>query len=469
MGDDMINNLQEEAAGKASNGCHLVVMPYPAKGHSNPMMNLSKRLASKRPDILITFVTEDRLGYNSSNSGGNYPANMRFANIPNDILPSEESHNADTLSFGKAVMTKLGAPFELILDTLHPPVTTILTDISLSWAVEAGNCRNIPVAALWIPSISEFSMQCHLNIFKEKQFSTDLEEHADYIVDFIPGISPIRVADLPRFFLRTGQSVAIDGWTLNLPISKIQYLVSPSIYELESRVFDFLRAKLNFPIYPFGPLIPFFELNNNKTTASTPDYIQWLDSQPASSVLYIAMGSIVSISSAQMDEMVAGFKSSGARFLWVGRGNTSRLKDGCGDQGMVVPWCDQLRVLGHPSVGGYLTHGGLSSILEASISGVPMLTFPIAGDQFPNCKLVVEDWKVGWRLRTVVGADKLITREAIAKTVKKFMDMNDSERKELTKTAKQLQETIKGAAAKGGSSDANLDAFLKDITQDHAH
>ncbi|KAL5747112.1 hypothetical protein ACOSQ2_024409 [Xanthoceras sorbifolium] len=466
MGGDMINELQKEAAGKASNVCHLVVIPYPAKGHSNPMMNLCKRLAAKREDILITFVTEDRLGYTTS--GGDYPTNMRFANIPNDILPSEESHNADTLSFGKAVMTKLGAPFEQILDTLQPPVTTILTDISLSWAVEAGNRRNIPVAALWIPVITEFAMHCHLNLFKEKQFPTDLEEHADAIVDFIPGISPIRVADLPRFFLKTGQSIALDGWMLNLPLSKIQYLVSTSIYELESQVFDFLRAKFSFPIYPFGPLIPYFEFNNNKTTA-TPDYIEWLDSQPTSSVLYIAMGSIVSISSAQMDEMVAGFKSSGARFLWVGRGNTSRLKDGCGDQGMVVPWCDQLRVLSHPSVGGYLTHGGLSSILEASISGVPMLTFPIAGDQFPNCKLVVEDWKVGWRLRTVVGADKLITREAIAKTVQKFMDMNDRERKELTKTAKQLQETIKGAAAKGGSSDANLDAFLKDITHGHAH
>ncbi|KAH7550524.1 hypothetical protein JRO89_XS13G0209100 [Xanthoceras sorbifolium] len=466
MGGDMINELQKEAAGKASNVCHLVVIPYPAKGHSNPMMNLCKRLAAKREDILITFVTEDRLGYTTS--GGDYPTNMRFANIPNDILPSEESHNADTLSFGKAVMTKLGAPFEQILDTLQPPVTTILTDISLSWAVEAGNRRNIPVAALWIPVITEFAMHCHLNLFKEKQFPTDLEEHADAIVDFIPGISPIRVADLPRFFLKTGQSIALDGWMLNLPLSKIQYLVSTSIYELESQVFDFLRAKFSFPIYPFGPLIPYFEFNNNKTTA-TPDYIEWLDSQPTSSVLYIAMGSIVSISSAQMDEMVAGFKSSGARFLWVGRGNTSRLKDGCGDQGMVVPWCDQLRVLSHPSVGGYLTHGGLSSILEASISGVPMLTFPIAGDQFPNCKLVVEDWKVGWRLRTVVGADKLITREAIAKTVQKFMDMNDRERKELTKTAKQLQETIKGAAAKGGSSDANLDAFLKDITHGHAN
>ncbi|KAI9184872.1 hypothetical protein LWI28_001978 [Acer negundo] len=90
-------------------------------------------------------------------------------------------------------MTRLGAPFEQILDsytqTTHP-VTTILTDISLSWAVHAGAHRNIPVAGLWTTTMTEFSMHCHKNLFEEKQFPTDLEEHANDVVDFIPGISP---------------------------------------------------------------------------------------------------------------------------------------------------------------------------------------------------------------------------------------------------------------------------------------
>ncbi|KAK2643153.1 hypothetical protein Ddye_024916 [Dipteronia dyeriana] len=178
------------------------------------------------------------------------------------------------------------------------------------------------------PSTPSSSTFCHLNLFKEKQFPTDLEEHANDVVDFIPGITPIKVSDLPRFFLKNGQSVALDDWTLELPISKVQYVVCPSVYELESHVFDLLRSKFDFRMYPFGPLIPYFELNNNKPT-STPDYIEWLNSQPRSSVLYVAMGSIVSLSSDQTNEMAAGLRSSGVRYMWVGRGNTSRLKELC--------------------------------------------------------------------------------------------------------------------------------------------
>ena len=295
-------------------------------------------------------------------------------------------------------------------------------------------------------------------------------EHANDVVDFIPGISPVRVSDLPRFILENGQSLAIDAWNLELPISKIQYLVCPSIYELESLVFDFLRQKFNFPIYPFGPLIPYFD---QPSTETPHDYIEWLNSQPTNSVLYVSMGSSYSLSSAQTDEMAAGLISSGVRFLWVGRENSFRLKEACSghELGLVVPWCDQMRVLRHSSVGGFLTHSGLSSTFEAGFFGVPMLSFPLAGDQFPNSKLVVEDWKVGWRLRELgVGNGMITSREAIAKTVHKFMDINGSERRELSERSKRFQEIVKGAtSSKGGSSDANLDAFIKDITQGHAH
>ncbi|KAK1588264.1 hypothetical protein Q3G72_021454 [Acer saccharum] len=129
------------------------------------------------------------------------------------------------------------------------------------------------------------------------------------------------------------------------------------------------------------------------------------------------MGSVFSLSSAQIDEMVAGLISSGVLYLWGGRENTSRLKEVCsGGMGLVVPWCDQMRVLRHSSIGGFLTHSGLSSTFEAGFSGVPMLS----SDQFPNSKLVVEDWKVGWSLSNELRGNKLITREAIAKTVHKF-------------------------------------------------
>ncbi|XP_031271794.1 uncharacterized protein LOC116130186 [Pistacia vera] len=135
--------------------------------------------------------------------------------------------------------------------------------------------------------------------------------------------------------------------------------------------------------------------------------------------------------------------------------------------GIVVHWCDQLRVLCHPSIGGFWTHCGWNSILEAVYAGVPMLTFPIFMDQVPNSKRIVEDWKIGWRVRREVRSESLVTREEISELVKMFMDMNSIERKDMSKRARELKEICPGAAAEGGSSISNIDAFLKDISQIH--
>lgn len=89
-------------------------------------------------------------------------------------------------------------------------------------------------------------------------------------------------------------------------IHKAQYLLFTSIYELESQAIDTLKTKLPLPIYTIGPTIPYYiNLKNNPKPNTTNSYIEWLDSQPIGSVLYIAQGSFFSVSSAQIDEIVA--------------------------------------------------------------------------------------------------------------------------------------------------------------------
>uniref|UniRef100_F6GUL5 UDP-glycosyltransferase 87A1 n=2 Tax=Vitis vinifera TaxID=29760 RepID=F6GUL5_VITVI len=251
-------------------------------------------------------------------------------------------------------------------------------------------------------------------------------------------------------------------------VPKAQYLVFTSVYELEHEALDALKRKFSFPVYTLGPTIPYFNLGDESkvaTTHSDLNYMKWLDSQPKASVLYISLGSFLSVSSAQMDEIAAGLRSSGVRFLWVGRDKASQLQEGCGDGGLVVPWCDQLKVLSHSSVGGFWSHCGWNSTLEAVFAGVPMLTFPIFWDQVPNSKKIVEDWKIGWRVKREVGWQNLVTREEISGLVKRFMDLESIEVKEMRKRAKDLEEVCRGAIAKGGSTDTNLDAFLSHISQ----
>lgn len=127
--------------------CHVVAVPYPGRGHVNPMMNLCKQLASrKQHDFLITFVvTEEWRGLIGSQP---VPDNVRFATLPN-VIPSEHGRANDFAGFLEAVSTKLEAPFEQLVYRLEPQVTAIMADCYVVWAVGFGNRKNIPVALLW--------------------------------------------------------------------------------------------------------------------------------------------------------------------------------------------------------------------------------------------------------------------------------------------------------------------------------
>lgn len=154
-----------KAAGRI---CHIVAVPYPGRGHINPMMNLCKLLVSRNPNVFITFVvTEEWLSFISSGCGNNNK--IRFETIPN-VIPSELVRARDFLAFVESVSTKMEAPFEKVLDFLQveaPVVTTIIADTFLAWAVDVGNRRNIPVASFWTMSASLFSVFHHFELLAQ--------------------------------------------------------------------------------------------------------------------------------------------------------------------------------------------------------------------------------------------------------------------------------------------------------------
>ncbi|XP_054811402.1 UDP-glycosyltransferase 87A2-like [Prosopis cineraria] len=292
----------------------------------------------------------------------------------------------------------------------------------------------------------------------------------DEIVDYIPGMAPTQIRDLPTVF--HGQDLKLLQRALDTVrlVSTSLCLMFTTAYELEPEAVNALRSKYNIPVLPVGPSVPFFKFTDPAiaaatatAAASTNDYFKWLDCQPDASVLYISQGSFLSASNTQMDEIVAGIKSSGVTYLWVARGDTSSLKDRLGEKGMVVPWVDQLKVLCHPAIGGFWSHCGWNSSLEAAFSGVPVLTFPIFWDQVPNSKRIVDEWKSGWRVRKKIGLERLVSREEISELVRKFMDSEEDEIKEMRKKAKGLREACLKAVAPGGSTQVNLDAFIEHV------
>ncbi|KAA8518137.1 hypothetical protein F0562_015611 [Nyssa sinensis] len=447
-------------------GYHVVAMPYPGRGHINPLLNLSYLLVSK-DDITVTFVlTEEWLALIGPVSGA---PNIRLLSIPN-VVPSERTRSADFIGFLNAVFTKMEAPFDRLLDQLGLPVSCIVADTFLPWMTTVGSRRNIPVVSLWTMAPSMFSVHYYFDLLAAHGHSPDdnLPERREEIIDYLPGVSSMRVADLPYPTVGRGGSTrkhVIEAFSV---ITKAQAILFTSFYELQPHVLNTLRANLPVPIYAAGPSIPFLSLKvppSKPIASGAAAYFDWLDSQPEASVLYVSLGSFLSTSMEQMQELSMGLKASSVRYLWITRSEASSLQEACGEMGLIVPWCDQLKVLCHSSVAGFLTHCGWNSTMESIYAGVPMLTFPLFVDQYHNSKLIVEDWGIGLKLKQRVGEEYVIGREEIAETVKRLMDLNGNEGRELRKRAKELQETCQRAIKLGGSTDNNLNAFVRDVVQ----
>jgi UDP:flavonoid glycosyltransferase YjiC (YdhE family) len=278
-----------------------------------------------------------------------------------------------------------------------------------------------------------------------------------------PALSSIKCSDIKIF----------RSWELPMKrvaqvfsnVRKAQCVLFTSSYELESGAINAISQVLPCPIYTVGPSIPHMPPEGNSGKIQHEKYSDWLDAQPKNSVMYVSFGSYVSMPSSQLEEVAMGLHDSTARFFWVTRDNatTATLQKISGDKGLVVPWCDQLKVLSHPSVGGFLSHCGWNSTLEAVFAGVPVLAFPVGWDQLVNARLVADEWKIGINLREQRREDGAVSRTTISAAVTKLMDLGDGDSLEMRRRAEELREASHSAIQEGGSSRRSLNIFVKDL------
>ncbi|CAD6214104.1 unnamed protein product [Miscanthus lutarioriparius] len=95
---------------------------------------------------------------------------------------------------------------------------------------------------------------------------------------------------------------------------------------------------------------------------------------------------------------------------------------------MVVPWCPHLDVLAHPAVGCFVTHCGWNSTLEALSYGVPMVAMALWTDQPTNARNVELAWGAGVRARHDAGAGMFLHGE-VERCVRAVMDDGEAARK----------------------------------------
>ncbi|KAK7363674.1 hypothetical protein VNO77_05824 [Canavalia gladiata] len=219
-----------------------------------------------------------------------------------------------------------------------------------------------------------------------------------------------------------------------------------------------------------------------KSVVSVHECLSWLDSKRDNSVLYICFGSLCHFPDEQLYEMACGIEASGHEFVWVvpekkgkeeeneeekekwlPKGFEERNKE----KGMIIRgWAPQLLILNHRALGVFLTHCGWNSTVEAVSVGVPMITWPVHGEQFYNEKLITEVRGIGvevgaaeWGSIGFGEREKLVGRDSIEKAVNRLMDGGD-EALEIRRRAQEFGKKARDAVQEGGSSHNNLTVLI---------
>ncbi|KAI4975924.1 hypothetical protein ZWY2020_049531 [Hordeum vulgare] len=309
--------------------CHVLAVPYPGRGHVNAMLNLCRLLAARGRVSATVVVTEEWLGLLGSEPA---PSGVRLEAIPN-VVPSEHGRAADMVGFVEAVYTRMEAPFERLLDRLGAAPAAIVADTFVPWTVRVGDRRGVPVCVLSPLSATMFSVQYHFDRLPVAAGGTapPVSDNSDgkdscLIDSYIPGLKSVRLTDLePTHSNKIVLNQIVEAYR---HVRKAQCVIFTSFYELESDAIGSLRRELPCPVFAVGPCIPFMELHeHNAISEEEQGYMAWLDAQPVNSVLYVSLGSYLSVSSAQLDEIAMGLAQSNVKFLWVLRDAGSRMQD----------------------------------------------------------------------------------------------------------------------------------------------
>lgn len=460
--------MGEEAAVVAGR-THLLLICFPGQGHVNPMLRLAKCIAAK--GLLVTLSSTSDVGAKLKASSGvaaggdgvsHGRGRIRFEFLEDHFDGKEFD---DLMRHLETTGPKAFAELLRRQEEAGRPVACVVGNPFMPWTIDVAAGAGIPSAVLWVQSCAVFSLYYH-HVHGLVEFPP--EDDPDARVT-LPGLPALSVADVPSFLLPSNPFKLLTEAILKQfrTIDKASWVLVNSFSELERDVVAALPSvtPLPPPLIPVGPLV---ELEQQQEDAvvrgdmikAADDCVGWLDAQAPRSVVYASVGSVVVLSAEEVTEMAHGLASTGRPFLWVVRQDSSALVpegflNAVAGRGMVVPWSPQDRVLAHPSTACFLTHCGWNSTLETLAAGVPVVAFPQWGDQCTDAKYLVEEFKMGVRIRAP------LRREAVRDAVDAAVAGPEAD--SMLANARAWSAAALTAVAPGGSSDRHVQAFVDEV------
>ncbi|PUZ48090.1 hypothetical protein GQ55_7G217600 [Panicum hallii var. hallii] len=369
--------------------------------------------------------------------------------------------------------------------------TCIVSGMSNSWTL--GLARELGVPCYVFHGFGAFALLCIEHLFKHRPH--EAVASPDELFD-IPALPPFecRVSrrQLPPHFL---PSTSMGGGPLQEMREfdlAVDGIVVNTFEELEHGSTALLAAATGKKVLAVGPvsLSRSPSLDPQAMSEDARRCMAWLDTKASKSVVYVSFGSAGCMPAAQLMQLGMALVSCPWPVLWVVKGadtlpddakkwlreNTDA--DGVADTTkclVVRGWAPQVAILAHPTVGGFLTHCGWGSTLEAAAAGMPMATWPLFAEQFVNERLIVDVLGVGVSVGVTKPTENILTAsktygseaeveaevgmEQVMEALERLMDQG-AEGEERWRKAQELKLKAKGALEKGGSSYVNLENLI---------
>ncbi|XP_044472635.1 UDP-glycosyltransferase 73C25-like [Mangifera indica] len=479
--------------GSQSSQLHFVLLPFLAQGHLIPMVDIAKLLA--RQGVMVTIVTTPINAARFETFLARAIQSGQQIQLIELSFPCEEAglpegfENFDLVTtidlaanfFNATGMLEL--PFENLFRQLTPRPSCVISDMCYPWTTKIASKFNVPRITFY-----GFSCFCHLcmyNLLTSKVHENITSDHVYFVVPGLPDKIEMTKAQLP-------EALRVKNFSEKISASEMASygVVINTFEELESAYVNEYKKAKNGKVWCIGPVSACNKDNvdkvhrGNRASVDGSEFLKWLDSWQPSSVIYVCLGSLCNLATAQLIDLGLGLEASKKPFIWV-------IKEGIKSRGLeewlleekfeerikrrgllIRGWAPQILILSHPAIGGFLTHCGWNSLTEGISAGVPTITWPLFADQFCNEKLIVQVLKIGVEIGVEVpltlGKEEeigvLVKKEDVEKAVNILMDEGE-EKNERRRRATEFAEMANRAIEEGGSSYINMALLIQDIMQ----
>ncbi|CAN6461352.1 unnamed protein product [Victoria cruziana] len=475
----------------------IMLVPFHGQGHIFPCTQLSLQLAARA--ITVTVVVPSEVAPSIS-AACNHPL-IRIVELS---LPPNPSGAPPRHMFLRSRARLMVEPFEKLIarrsaqgSSDPPPPICVVIDALVGWAVEICQRHGLPSAVLF----TNGTAACTLEYIGYHLPLDDLNPDEAVAIEGLPDSLGLTYADLMHKPLGAKMPTPMASPGINPPPSLaggrplpawVAEVEAASVFlfnscdELDRPFIECIARMAKKKAFGVGPLLPpqlwgsagaplrDGAIRAKKNSGVSEEEVEaWLASKPRGSVVFVSFGSEVSPSVPELADLAAALEESGQPFIWVIQPNAIRTGSSFGapmedpwsgvvpegfqkrveGRGLVVRgWAPQLLILSHPSTGGFLSHCGWNSTLEAVIHGVPILGWPIRGDQHQTAIMVANYLKIGFMIRSGRG-EKEVNKEDVAKGLKKLM--GDAQ---IKKRASEIKSIFSSGFP--ASSSASLDAFV---------